>query len=126
MRPIHVTGVVLCILVLPSSCIQSGLAQTRCGSTVARLRLLTESATRQQRITGCLPETLDELTHVAPGKTRPLVHEVPEDGWGRPFHYRVDGHRPIVWSVGPDAEDGTDDDVYPWSRCPSDFSCDSI
>ncbi len=45
--------------------------------------------------------------------------EIPRDAWGNELRYeRVtdDEDRPFrIWSVGPDGQDGTDDDIRPWT-----------
>ncbi len=47
--------------------------------------------------------------------------ELPKDAWGNDFSYeypptRGKGDYPDIWSVGPDGEDGTDDDIVSWSK----------
>lgn len=49
--------------------------------------------------------------------------ELPKDPWGHdyqyeypPTHGEVTGDSPDIWSLGPDGEDGTDDDVVSWSK----------
>ncbi|MFW6066012.1 MAG: type II secretion system major pseudopilin GspG [Planctomycetota bacterium] len=47
--------------------------------------------------------------------------EIPKDPWGNELKYeRVDeddaGQPFKIWSVGPDGQDGTDDDIRPWSE----------
>jgi len=43
-----------------------------------------------------------------------------KDAWGRDLQYkfpgevRQDGYD--LWSMGPDGEDGTEDDVTPWTK----------
>ena len=49
----------------------------------------------------------------------PSMREVPLDPWGRDYLYRYPGERGVdfdVYTVGPDGEDGTEDDVYNTSR----------
>ena len=47
-----------------------------------------------------------------------LDREVPMDPWGHPYMYSQPGsHNPDkydVWSMGPDGQDGTDDDIGNW------------
>jgi general secretion pathway protein G len=47
-----------------------------------------------------------------------LDRDVPLDPWGREYMYNPNGGRntdkPDVWSVGPDGQDGTQDDVGNW------------
>ena len=50
--------------------------------------------------------------------------EVPSDAWGNPlsYEYPPSGNRqslidkPAIWSVGPDQQDGTEDDVTNWNQ----------
>jgi general secretion pathway protein G len=43
-----------------------------------------------------------------------------KDAWGRELRYRYPGQfnqdRYDLWSVGPDGQDGTDDDITNWTR----------
>lgn len=34
------------------------------------------------------------------------------DPWGRTYLFDVEDGVPVVWSLGPDGKEGTDDDVY--------------
>jgi len=47
-----------------------------------------------------------------------LQKPVPNDPWGQPYQYEYPGthdeHMPDIWSMGPDMQDGTDDDVGNW------------
>lgn len=57
---------------------------------------------------GRYPERLEELVRVG------YLHEMPVDGWGRPYAYRVPGPdgRPFeVLSWGADGKEGTEDDL---------------
>jgi general secretion pathway protein G len=45
---------------------------------------------------------------------------LPKDPWGKSFKYeypptRSKGDMPEIWSLGPDGEEGTDDDVVSWT-----------
>ncbi|MGC9453921.1 MAG: type II secretion system major pseudopilin GspG [Phycisphaerae bacterium] len=47
--------------------------------------------------------------------------QIPKDPWGNELKYeRVEdedaGQQFRIWSVGPDGQDGTDDDIRPWSE----------
>lgn len=48
----------------------------------------------------------------------PYVRELNEDPWRNPYRYAQPGKKNSdrfdVWSVGPDGQDGTDDDVGNW------------
>ena len=72
------------------------------------------------------PESLDDLSQ-RPGDEEtsdrwegPYIKaaKTPDDPWGNPYRYSVQGkHNPEgydIWSVGPDGQDGTDDDIGNW------------
>jgi len=47
--------------------------------------------------------------------------ELPKDPWGNVYMYEYPpthhkGGLPDIWSLGPDGEDGTDDDIVNWSK----------
>jgi general secretion pathway protein G len=47
--------------------------------------------------------------------------ELPKDPWGHDYQYEYppthsEGDSPDIWSLGPDGEDSTDDDVVSWSK----------
>lgn len=46
---------------------------------------------------------------------------IPTDPWGNEFQYEYppshnEVDQPDIWSIGPDGEDGTDDDITNWSE----------
>jgi len=47
-----------------------------------------------------------------------LGKPVPSDPWDRPYQYaypgKYDESMPDIWSLGPDGQDGTEDDVVSW------------
>jgi len=49
-----------------------------------------------------------------------LGKAVPNDPWDQPYQYEYPGthdeNLPDIWSMGPDLQDGTDDDVGNWSE----------
>ena len=48
----------------------------------------------------------------APGWSGPyLDRDVPLDPWGNPYQYESNGETFRIWSFGPDAGDGTADDI---------------
>lgn len=54
------------------------------------------------------------------GKWRgPYLKEIPMDPWNSPYQYQYPGTRnstgPDVWSMGPDKQTGTADDIGNWS-----------
>jgi general secretion pathway protein G len=46
------------------------------------------------------------------------LEKIPNDPWKRPYKYRYPGSRSPagfdIWSLGPDGQEGTDDDVSNW------------
>ncbi len=73
---------------------------------------------------GSYPKTLDDLVVQPSGMTEwhPYLESptVPLDPWGHPYSYVCPGrHNPYgfdVWSMGPDEQDGTDDDITNWGQ----------
>ncbi len=59
---------------------------------------------------GRFPATLQELVHTATNQDG-LLSEVPNDPWGTPYLYSVEGVRPFIRSAGPDRVFDTPDDV---------------
>jgi general secretion pathway protein G len=50
--------------------------------------------------------------------------QLPKDAWGNEFQYVYPGERgrpdlPDIWSLGPDREDNTEDDICSWSSSSS-------
>jgi len=58
------------------------------------------------------PEVIDKLAQEwddSRGKTQqPLLDEAPRDAWGKKFQYSYTAGdvKPLIWSFGPDGEDG--------------------
>ena len=79
-----------------------------------KLSVRTYPSTEQglQALVTC-PSNVDK--YVWPG---PLTESIPLDPWGNPYQYEFPGKHnsalPDLWSLGPDGEDGTDDDVCSW------------
>lgn len=75
---------------------------------------------------GSYPSALDTLV-VSPGNDSkwkgPYIENattIPADPWGTPIQYQYPGSRqtgdkPDIWSMGPDRQSGTDDDITNWS-----------
>lgn len=56
---------------------------------------------------------------VSPPQGDPILDAVPRDPWGREFAYRrpgITGNEFDVYSLGPDGEPGTSDDVGSWEE----------
>ena len=75
---------------------------------------------------GFYPQSLDDLRQAPGGLPNPakwdgpyLGTDVPPDPWGRPYQYVAPGrHNPDsfdVWSLGPDGQDNTADDIGNWT-----------
>ena len=76
--------------------------------------------------TGVFPENLKELIDrpsndaIAKKWTGPYLKDVSglKDPWDHDYNYNPKGHKNEggvdLWSVGPDGQDGTDDDIGNW------------
>jgi general secretion pathway protein G len=71
------------------------------------------------------PAKLEDLVNEPTGEgaedwAGPYVRELNEDPWRHPYRYAQPGKKNSdrfdVWSVGPDGQDGTDDDIGNWSK----------
>jgi general secretion pathway protein G len=56
-----------------------------------------------------------------PKKWVALLEELAPDPWGHEFKYAFPGEhngekKPDIWSVGPDGQEGTDDDIGNWAK----------
>lgn len=54
-----------------------------------------------------------------PEKWEAQLENIPKDPWGHDYQYRYPAEKnthdfPDIWSLGPDGEDGTDDDIGNW------------
>ncbi len=54
---------------------------------------------------------------------KPYIDGIPKDPWGNALQYEYPpthgtGDTPDVWSLGPDGEDGTEDDICSWTTEP--------
>ena len=56
------------------------------------------------------PDSLEQLKSPHDGSA-PLVQKIPKDPWGNDYVYQVDGEGYILYSTGPDGQDGTADDI---------------
>ena len=72
---------------------------------------------------GFYPKSLQDLV-TAPSNAKnwhgPYLEKVPQDPWGNNYVYYVPGkHNPSAFdllSIGPDAKEGTEDDVGNWTK----------
>jgi general secretion pathway protein G len=55
-----------------------------------------------------------------PENYRAFMEELPKDPWGQPYKYRFPAQKSKktydLWTVGPDGQDGTDDDLGNWKK----------
>lgn len=55
-----------------------------------------------------------------PENYRPFMKDMPKDPWGQEYKYRIPPTKSKddydLWSVGPDGQDGTDDDIGNWKK----------
>lgn len=62
-----------------------------------------------------MPNGVSETKWVGPY----LKKDIPNDPWGQPYQYEYPGSHdeevPDVWSMGPDMNSGTDDDIGNWT-----------
>lgn len=68
-----------------------------------------------------LPRNLEELVTDPGGlpNWKPYMRRLPKDPWGRPYQYKCPGtHNEDfdVFSMGPDGEPGTEDDLGNWAK----------
>ncbi len=58
-----------------------------------------------------------------PENYKSFMKETPKDPWGQEYKYRIPPQKSKddydVWSVGPDGQDGTEDDIGNWKKAPS-------
>jgi general secretion pathway protein G len=90
-----------------------------------------ELVSAYQLETGSLPTTEQGLQALwqkptaepVPQRWKPLLEEEVKDPWGHSYQYRNPGkHNPDrydVWSMGPDGQSDTDDDIGNWTTAPA-------
>ena len=52
-----------------------------------------------------------EVTNVGKWSGPYAQKDIPNDPWGNPYQYQSTGAAFTIWSLGPDGQDGTDDDI---------------
>ncbi|MBN1946130.1 MAG: type II secretion system protein GspG [Bradymonadales bacterium] len=84
----------------------------------------TEVATIKQMVElylsthGSLPDQLSDLEQDQRGMAR-ITERLPDDPWENPYEYdKSSGWSFTVFSLGPDGQSGTDDDIYPEGEGP--------
>ena len=72
---------------------------------------------------GDYPKSLQDLLERPSGADNwsgPYLKREPKDPWGRPYYYKAPGDHNVygydLHSIGPDGQDGTDDDIDNWSE----------
>lgn len=90
----------------PGSAIGNVIPIVRDTEVMTRLRTVADVVDVQRGVTGFVPASVDLLV-----AEEVLPAEAADDPWGNRMRIEAtdDGYR--VWSIGPDAEDGTDDDI---------------
>ncbi len=59
-----------------------------------------------------MPNTLDALTEEDPQTGEPLIEKIPNDPWGNPYQYHLEGAKKYkIVSMGEDGQEGTQDDI---------------
>lgn len=87
-----------------------------------KLKGVADTITQFERDCGRLPWGFDEFFNPSEGSDiadqwqGPYFSGQPSDAWGHHLQYRCPGLRSPesydLWSVGPDGQDGTDDDIW--------------
>jgi general secretion pathway protein G len=91
------------------------------------LERLREDLERAREKTGDWPARLTDLNVVKEKRVRVDPEGQPVDGWGRPFQYKIEAGRYVLFSYGQDGKPGgvgPDADLYPgqgdaWSEPPT-------
>jgi general secretion pathway protein G len=114
---------VLVILVVLGSMAGLGYQAVRENARVSQARaqigLFQGPLDAYEMANGDFPPTLDALRTPPAGDeswSGPYLNkDIPLDPWGQRYQYIWDGSsdRPIIWSTGPDKQNGTQDDIYP-------------
>jgi general secretion pathway protein G len=120
--------VLVILVVLASMAVQmfgGTREQALIDATRSQVGLLKRSIDLYESAVRRYPESLDGLI-TRPSGTEPAfkrwagpyLERMPLDSWDREFKYAAPGkHNPNsfdLWSVGPDGQDGTDDDIGNW------------
>ncbi|MBI5360419.1 MAG: type II secretion system protein GspG [Planctomycetes bacterium] len=78
----------------------------------ARIKLITEAVEMYRAQNSKLPASLDELVKYKTSSGKALYEDPVYDTWKTPLIYKVEGDKFSVFSAGPDAKEGTADDVH--------------
>ena len=64
---------------------------------------------------GRFPESLEELVNPPPNaqgtRDEPYLEKMPIDPWNHPYVFTIEDGRPVIICVGPDGQEGTQDDI---------------
>lgn len=71
-----------------------------------------------------IPLLLNDIDEKTGKQRQPYLESIPKDGWQNTLMYEYPssgnrqtmGGKPAIWSLGPDKQDGTDDDINNWSE----------
>lgn len=61
------------------------------------------------------PSSLDALTEVDPKTGEPYLDSLPDDPWGSPYEFKVDGRKITIISYGEDKTASSEDDII-WPK----------
>ena len=136
-RPVHRAGftlievlLVLVILVvlgtIAGTAVFGAQDQANINAAKAQISLFASNAERYKLDCRNWPESLEDLikkpsdSALAERWAGPYLNKnkIPEDPWGNEYRYSASGKKNSgsfdVWSVGPDGQDGSDDDIGNW------------
>ena len=82
-------------------------------TTQIKINDIQSTVNQYYTMVGDYPDSMSQLIS-PPDGLRPFFKNIPKDAWNKPFIYkRTSGADPFkVFSVGPDGQKGTKDDVY--------------
>ena len=83
-------------------------------TTQIKINDIQSTVNQYYTMVGDYPDSMNQLVN-PPDGLRPFFKNVPKDAWNKPFVYkRTSGADPFkIFSVGPDGQKGTKDDVHP-------------
>jgi general secretion pathway protein G len=129
-----VLGIIVLLLALVVPRILGTQKQADISATQAQIKLLRaclqryaidmkDFPTTEQGLQSLIESPADLDENVAARWKGPYTDggELPKDAWGRDFQYEYPptqgtGEYPDIWALGPDGEDGTEDDICSWNK----------
>jgi general secretion pathway protein G len=86
-------------------------------TTQIKINDIQSTVNQYYTMVGDYPDSMNQLIS-PPDGLRPFFKNMPKDAWNKPFIYkRTSGADPFkVFSIGPDGQKGTKDDVYAKSK----------